>query len=119
MEEQGIVGPADGARPREVLVSSMDEVFGSSDAPAAPVETEEEAYLNQYCDSKFWGCQKSVSAFKCRKIQTANGGNAVANALMAPGGKVQAGVLPPPEALDGNVGSFLVCQNKKGSRYAD
>jgi len=27
MEEQGIVGPADGARPREVLVSSMDEVF--------------------------------------------------------------------------------------------
>jgi len=30
MEEQGIVGPADGARPREVLVSSMDEVFGSA-----------------------------------------------------------------------------------------
>jgi S-DNA-T family DNA segregation ATPase FtsK/SpoIIIE len=29
MEEQGIVGPADGSRPREVLVSSMDEVFGS------------------------------------------------------------------------------------------
>lgn len=28
MEEQGIVGPADGARPREVLVSSMDDVFG-------------------------------------------------------------------------------------------
>lgn len=28
MEEQGIVGPADGARPREVLVRSMDEVFG-------------------------------------------------------------------------------------------
>jgi S-DNA-T family DNA segregation ATPase FtsK/SpoIIIE len=32
MEEQGIVGPADGARPREVLVSSLDEVFGN---PAA------------------------------------------------------------------------------------
>ncbi|HEX3568615.1 MAG TPA: DNA translocase FtsK 4TM domain-containing protein [Candidatus Saccharimonadales bacterium] len=32
MEEQGIVGPADGARPREVLVSSMDEVFGGADA---------------------------------------------------------------------------------------
>ncbi len=31
MEEQGIVSPADGARPREVLVSSMDEVFGGRD----------------------------------------------------------------------------------------
>lgn len=28
MEEQGIVSHADGSRPREVLVSSMDEVFG-------------------------------------------------------------------------------------------
>jgi DNA segregation ATPase FtsK/SpoIIIE-like protein len=28
MEEQGIVGPADGARPREVLVSRADNVFG-------------------------------------------------------------------------------------------
>jgi S-DNA-T family DNA segregation ATPase FtsK/SpoIIIE len=28
MEEQGIIGPADGARPRDVLVSSVDEVFG-------------------------------------------------------------------------------------------
>lgn len=40
MEEQGIVGPADGARPREVLVSSLDEVFGgsaeSNPAPDAP-----------------------------------------------------------------------------------
>lgn len=35
MEEQGIVGPADGARPREVLVSSLDDVFGA--APAAGV----------------------------------------------------------------------------------
>lgn len=26
MEEQGIIGPADGARPREVLISSMDDV---------------------------------------------------------------------------------------------
>ncbi len=32
MEEQGIVGPADGSRPREVLVSSLDEVFGGSSA---------------------------------------------------------------------------------------
>ena len=35
MEEQGIVGQADGSRPREVLVSSMDEVFDSS-AKAQP-----------------------------------------------------------------------------------
>lgn len=31
MEEQGIIGPADGARPREVLVGSMDDVFGTPD----------------------------------------------------------------------------------------
>ncbi|MDB5164745.1 MAG: cell division FtsK/SpoIIIE, partial [Candidatus Saccharibacteria bacterium] len=30
MEEQGIIGQADGSRPREVLVSSLDDVFGSS-----------------------------------------------------------------------------------------
>lgn len=30
MEEQGIVSPADGSRPREVLVRSMDEVFGGT-----------------------------------------------------------------------------------------
>ncbi|MGH7218431.1 MAG: DNA translocase FtsK [Candidatus Microsaccharimonas sp.] len=30
MEEQGIIGAADGARPRDVLVSSLDEVFGGS-----------------------------------------------------------------------------------------
>ncbi len=29
MEEQGIIGPADGARPRDVLVSSIDDVFSS------------------------------------------------------------------------------------------
>ena len=29
MEEQGIIGPADGARPRDVLVGSFDDVFGS------------------------------------------------------------------------------------------
>ncbi len=29
MEEHGIVGPADGARPREVLISSMDDLQGS------------------------------------------------------------------------------------------
>jgi len=30
MEEQGIVSSADGNRPREVLISSMDDVFGNS-----------------------------------------------------------------------------------------
>jgi len=32
MEEQGIVGQADGSRPREVLVNSIDEVFGGGKA---------------------------------------------------------------------------------------
>ncbi|MCA9343257.1 DNA translocase FtsK, partial [Candidatus Saccharibacteria bacterium] len=30
MEEQGLIGPADGSRPREVLINSMDEVFGDA-----------------------------------------------------------------------------------------
>lgn len=40
MEEQGIIGPADGSRPRDVLVNSVDEVFGAADAvePAAAPE---------------------------------------------------------------------------------
>ena len=28
MEEQGIIGPADGSRPREVLISSLDALNG-------------------------------------------------------------------------------------------
>lgn len=35
MEEQGIIGQADGSRPREVLVSSLDEVFGGGATPVA------------------------------------------------------------------------------------
>lgn len=31
MEEQGIIGPADGSRPREVLITSLDDLGGSSD----------------------------------------------------------------------------------------
>ncbi|HSX03090.1 MAG TPA: DNA translocase FtsK 4TM domain-containing protein [Candidatus Saccharimonadia bacterium] len=31
LEEQGVVGPADGARPRDVLVSSLDQVRGAGD----------------------------------------------------------------------------------------
>jgi len=49
MEEQGIVGAADGSRPREVLVHSLDEVFGGglSNDDLVPEETDREAYLNQ------------------------------------------------------------------------
>lgn len=42
MEEQGIISPADGNRPRDVLVSSMDEVFGdgpSADSQDGPDDT--------------------------------------------------------------------------------
>ncbi len=49
MEEQGIVGHADGSRPREVLVNSLDEVFGGSEPDGAthiPVEDDNEAYSN-------------------------------------------------------------------------
>lgn len=34
MEEQGIVGPAEGSRPRPVLVDSVDQVFGGAEEPA-------------------------------------------------------------------------------------
>jgi S-DNA-T family DNA segregation ATPase FtsK/SpoIIIE len=49
MEEQGIVGQADGSRPREVLVHSLDEVFGGSTAAKsdddfAPDVTTKETY---------------------------------------------------------------------------
>ncbi len=40
MEEQGIISPADGSRPREVLVSSLDDVFGGS-ADGSVIEVEE------------------------------------------------------------------------------
>lgn len=43
MEEQGIVGPSDGNRPREVLVSSLDEVFGDHAGDGQPaLETDNE-----------------------------------------------------------------------------
>jgi S-DNA-T family DNA segregation ATPase FtsK/SpoIIIE len=32
MEEQGIIGPADGARPREVLITSLDEAYAGDEA---------------------------------------------------------------------------------------
>ncbi len=43
MEEQGIIGPADGARPRDVLVSSMDDVFGGSEASSDEIHESDEA----------------------------------------------------------------------------
>jgi S-DNA-T family DNA segregation ATPase FtsK/SpoIIIE len=33
MEEQGIIGPADGARPRDVLISSVDDAGGNASSP--------------------------------------------------------------------------------------
>ena len=44
MEEQGIVGPADGARPREVLISSMDDVFGTGEAVPEPTEDDQSTF---------------------------------------------------------------------------
>jgi S-DNA-T family DNA segregation ATPase FtsK/SpoIIIE len=41
MEEQGIISPADGSRPREVLISSMDDVFGGGGDNGAEPEPEE------------------------------------------------------------------------------
>ncbi len=37
MEEQGIIGPADGARPRDVLVSSLDDIFNGPGADDSEV----------------------------------------------------------------------------------
>ena len=43
MEEQGIVGQADGSRPREVLVRSIDEVFGGASAAGSDDEYDPDA----------------------------------------------------------------------------
>ena len=47
MEEQGIISTADGNRPREVLVSSLDEVFGGSGAHA-----DDEMYEENFPDEE-------------------------------------------------------------------
>jgi S-DNA-T family DNA segregation ATPase FtsK/SpoIIIE len=36
MEEKGIIGPSDGAKPRQVLVSSADDIFGGQEEAPAP-----------------------------------------------------------------------------------
>lgn len=43
MEEQGVIGPADGSRPREVLVNSMDDVFGGTSARAGDFDDDDES----------------------------------------------------------------------------
>ena len=43
MEEQGIVGSADGSKPRDVLITSMEDVFGHPSA----VSADEEAALDE------------------------------------------------------------------------
>lgn len=48
MEEQGIVGPADGSRPREVLISSMDDVFGGADATPIEVTDDSDVGKDEY-----------------------------------------------------------------------
>ena len=54
MEEQGIIGQADGSRPREVLVSSVEEVFGGGGSASAdgmaefdPNEDPKDEYLTR------------------------------------------------------------------------
>jgi len=46
MEEQGIVGQADGSKPRDVLVTSLSDVFSSGDSGSA-VSDEEDAALDE------------------------------------------------------------------------
>lgn len=47
MEEQGIVSPADGSKPRDVLVQSVDEVFNRPTEGMSPVQADEEEALNE------------------------------------------------------------------------
>ena len=47
MEEQGIIGHADGNRPRDVLVTSLDEVFGGS-----TVATGDDVYDENFPDDQ-------------------------------------------------------------------
>ncbi len=49
MEEQGIIGAADGSRPRDVLVTSMDQVFGGVVAAEAD-DISAETYTDEAAD---------------------------------------------------------------------
>lgn len=52
MEEHGIISPADGSRPREVLVNSVDEVIAATQ-PAAPAPVTEAQTDNEVLDENF------------------------------------------------------------------
>lgn len=54
MEEQGIVGPAEGSRPREVLVQDISQVFGGDDEPAPEPEApaDDEVYDENFPDDR-------------------------------------------------------------------
>ena len=47
MEEQGIVGSADGSKPRDVLVNSLSDVFGGGDGGGSAVAADAEAALDE------------------------------------------------------------------------
>lgn len=47
MEDQGIVGQANGSKPRDVLITSMSDVFGGGPAPESAVTADEEAALDE------------------------------------------------------------------------
>ena len=47
MEEQGIVGSADGSKPRDVLVNSLSDVFGGGDDGGSAVAADAEAALDE------------------------------------------------------------------------
>jgi S-DNA-T family DNA segregation ATPase FtsK/SpoIIIE len=40
LEERGIIGPADGARPRDVLISSLDQIHAGAGASSGPAEAD-------------------------------------------------------------------------------
>lgn len=51
MEEQGIIGAADGSRPREVLVNSIDEVFGGRAPSNDSYEDEDNDLEDSYSEA--------------------------------------------------------------------
>jgi DNA segregation ATPase FtsK/SpoIIIE-like protein len=50
LEERGIIGPADGARPRDVLISSLDQVRAGAGAGAGVAAESEMRPAEPYDD---------------------------------------------------------------------